>query len=303
MFPHFSPAFQRFVAPAQDRPEIWRTVLGIILVFAIFLGITLGLGLAAAFLGEYIEPGLGQSIMYQIEGGRTIFATFTMLGLIATMIPALWLVLRVLHKRPLRTLLGPSGRINWRLWKSAAAIILVLAAIDAIATYVSTDLVQQMPLIKWLSWLAPALLLLFLQTTAEEMVFRGYLQQQLAARFKSRWIWWVLPSAIFGIAHFNPGQFGANAWIVVAITTLMGLILADVTARFGSLSPAMGLHFANNLVVMLFMNTPGQLSGMSFYLYSMDMQSTELKSAMLVSLAALLIGYGIFMLIMRRRRL
>ncbi len=303
MFPHFSPAFQRFVAPAQDRPEIWRTVLGIILVFAIFLGITLGLGLAAAFLGEYIEPGLGQSIMYQIEGGRTIFATFTMLGLIATMIPALWLVLRVLHKRPLRTLLGPSGRINWRLWKNAAAIILILAAIDAIATYVSTDLVQQMPLIKWLTWLAPALLLLFLQTTAEEMVFRGYLQQQLAARFKSRWIWWVLPSAIFGIAHFNPGQFGANAWIVVAITTLMGLILADVTARFGSLSPAMGLHFANNLVVMLFMNTPGQLSGMSFYLYSMDMQSTELKSAMLVSLAALLIGYGIFMLIMRRRRL
>lgn len=303
MFPHFSPAFQRFVAPAQKRSEIWRTILGFVLVFALFLLTTLHLGLGTAFLGEFIEPGLGESLIREVGEGRTIFATFAMLTLIATMIPSLWLILRFLHKRPLRTLLGPSGKVDWRLWKGAAAIILILAAIDATATYLSTDLVQQMPLLKWLSWLAPALFILFLQTTAEEMVFRGYLQQQLAARFKSRWIWWVLPSAIFGLGHFNPALFGGNAWIVVAITMLMGLILADVTARFGSLSPAMGLHFANNLVVMLFMNTPGQLSGMSLYLYSMDMQSTELKYAMLVSLSAMLVGYVIFMLIMRQRRL
>ncbi len=303
MFPHLSPAFRAYFAPAQDRSQIWRTVLGLVLVFTIFFLTTVLLGIGTAFLGEFIEPGLGTSLMYEVEEGRTIFATFAMLALIATMIPALWLVLRFLHKRPLRSLLGPTGTINWRLWRGAAAIILILAAIDATTTVLTTELLQQMPLIKWLTWLAPALCLLFLQTTAEEMVFRGYLQQQLAARFKSRWAWWVLPSVLFGLAHFNPILFGGNAWIIVAITTLMGLILADITARFGSLSPAMGLHFANNLVVMLFMNSPGQLSGMSFYLYSVDMQSEQMKSAMLISLASMLVGYGIFMLIMRRRRL
>ncbi len=303
MFPHFSPAFQRFVEPAQERSQIWRTILGFALVFAFFVLVTIIFSIGGTLLGEFIEPGLGLSYMSQVEEGRTIFATFAMLAMIATMIPGLWLVLRFLHKRPLRTLLGPTGTINWSLWRGAAAIILILAAIDATTTFLTADLVQQMPLIKWLTWLAPALLLLFLQTSAEEMVFRGYLQQQLAARFKSRWIWWVLPSAIFGVAHFNPAQFGGNAWIVVAITTLMGLILADVTARFGSLSPAMGLHFANNLVVMLFMNSSGQLSGMSFYLYSVDMQSAQMTSAMLISLTSMLVGYGIFMLIMRRRRL
>ncbi len=303
MFPHLSPAFQAFIAPAQARSEVWRTILGLVLVFTLFLLTSLLLGIGTAFLGEYIEPGLGASLMREVQKGRTIFATFAMLTLIATMIPALWLILRFLHKRPLRTLLGPTGRIDWRLWRGAAAIILALGVIDATTTFFTADLIQQMPLIKWLIWLAPALFILFLQTTAEEMVFRGYLQQQLAARFKSRWVWWVLPSAIFGLAHFNPTLFGNNAWIVVAITGLMGLILADVTARFGSLAPAMGLHFANNLVVMLFMNTPGQLSGMSFYLYSADMQSPQMKSAMLISLASMLVGYGIFMVIMRRRRL
>jgi len=303
MFPHLSPAFQAYIAPAQERSALWRTLLGFALVFALFLLATVVLGLGTTFLGEYIRPGLGERLMREVESGRTIFATLAMLAMISTMIPALWLVLKFLHKRPLHTVLSPSGKINWQLWRGAAAIILILAAIDATTTFLSTELTQQMPLIKWLTWLAPALVLLFLQTTAEELVFRGYLQQQLAARFKSRWAWWVLPSVIFGLGHYNPATFGGNAWLIVAVTTLMGLILADVTARFGSLSPAMGLHFANNLVVLLFLNSPGQLSGMSFYLYEVDMQSPQMKSAMLVSLAAMLVGYGIFMLIMRQRRL
>ena len=303
MLPYFSPAFQRFVAPAQERAEIWRTLLGFTLVVGLFLLTSVLLGIATALIGEAIEPGLGERLLREIEGSRTIFATLSMLALIATFIPALWLILRYLHKRQLRTLLGPSGKVDWRLWKGAAAIILLLALIDAVTTFSTTEMTQQMPLVKWLIWLAPSLFLLFLQTTAEEMVFRGYLQQQLAARFRSRWVWWFLPSALFGMGHFNPALFGSNAIIVVAVTTLMGLILADVTARFGSLAPAMGLHFANNLIVMLFMNSPGQLSGMSFYLYEVDLQSEELKYAMLISLASMLTGYVIFMLIMRRRRL
>lgn len=303
MLPHLSPAFQRFIAPAQERSEVWRTIVGMVLIVAIFLIITLVLGLGAAFTGNYFEPGFGENLMRQIESGRTIFATFAALTMIATLIPALWLVLRFLHKRSLRTLLGPSGRINWKLWKAGAGIIIVLGLVDAVMTYLTADLVQQMPLIKWLTWVAPALVILFLQTAAEELVFRGYLQQQLAARFKSRWIWWFLPSFIFGLGHFNPALFGTNAVFVVAVTTLIGLILADVTARFGSLSPAMGLHFANNLFVMLLLNSPGQLSGVSLYLYSIDLQSEQMRSAMLVSLGAMLTGYVIFMLIMRRRRL
>ena len=303
MFPYLSPAFQRFIAPAQERAEFWRTTLGFIFVVTIFLIAAVVLALGTTIIGEIFTPGLGESLMYEIQSGQTIFATLSSLGLIALMIPALWLVLRLLHKRSLRTLLGPSGKIIWRLWLGAAAVILVLAVVDAIATFASAELTQQMSFLKWTAWLAPSLVLLFLQTTAEEMVFRGYLLQQLAARFKSRWIWWVLPSVIFGAFHWNPVTFGANAWMVVGTTTLMGLILSDITARFGSLSPAMGLHFANNLVVMLLMNSPGQLSGMSLYLYGIDLKSPQLATSMLVSLVAMTFGYAIFMLIMRRRRL
>ena len=112
-----------------------------------------------------------------------------------------------------------------------------------------------------------------------------------------------MPSLIFGAFHWNPVTYGVNAWMVVGTTTLMGLILSDITARFGSLSPAMGLHFANNLVVMVLMNSPGQLSGLSLYLYGIDLKSPQLGNSMLISLAAMTFAYAIFMLIMRRRRL
>lgn len=303
MFPHFSPAFQRFVAPARERSEIWRTMLGFVLAvaFIILIGIILALGLT--FGGEFLQAGLGFGLMNEIQESRTIFATLSQLFLISTFIPALWLVLRFLHKRPLRTLLGPNGKINWRYWRFAVYFVLALAMIDVATTLSTSELTQQMPVFKWALWLLPSLVLLFAQTTAEELLFRGYLQQQLAARFKSRWIWWVMPAVIFGAFHWNPTSFGENAAMVVVTTTLMGLILADITARFGSLSPAMGLHFANNLVVMLFMNTEGQLSGMSFYLYDIDLQSPELGFAMLVSLSTMILGYIVFMFIMRQRRL
>ena len=49
-------------------------------------------------------------------------------------------------------------------------------------------------------------------------------------------------------------------------TTLIGLILGDVTARTGNLSLAMGLHFANNAIAMLLVAAPSPLAALSLYL-------------------------------------
>ena len=44
-------------------------------------------------------------------------------------------------------------------------------------------------------------------------------------------------------------------------TTVVGLVLADVTARTGNLSAAIGLHFANNVVALLVVAVPSPVSG------------------------------------------
>ena len=88
----------------------------------------------------------------------------------------------------------------------------------------------------------------------------------------------------------------------MGIITFVGLILADVTARFGSLAPAMGLHFTNN-AAMLFVGAKGDLSGLSLYTSEVDLKSTETGAGMMIYLGVMMVCYLIFMLIMRRRRL
>ncbi|MHA1127430.1 MAG: lysostaphin resistance A-like protein [Alphaproteobacteria bacterium] len=303
MLPHHSTAFLEFIEPAREKSQLWRTLLGFVLIAAAFLGITVLLIISVIFFMEQKQLGMGYALVAQLQQGQTIFATLASLGMIALVIPPLWLVMRFLHKRPLRSLISPSLAINWSQWRTGAFIVLTIGSISAAITFATTDVTQQMPIGTWLLWTIPTLILLFLQTTAEELFFRGYLLQQLATHFKSRWIWWVLPALIFGSLHYNPTIFGDNAWYVVASTVLMGLILADITTRFGSLSAAMGLHFANNLVVMIFLNSAGQLSGISLFLYETNLRSPDFRTAIFFSMATTLFGYGIFLMIMRRRRL
>ena len=302
MFPHLSPAFQAFIAPAQERSEIWRTILGFLLFALLYVLIIVIATLGIYFGGNAIQPDHGTNLVQEIREMSTTFATSVALIGVVIMLPPLWLILRYLHKRPLSSLLGPSGKIDWRLWRVAAMIVILLAFVDISSSFFNYQVTQQYALSMWFILLAPGLLLVFLQTTTEELLFRGYLQQQLAARFKSPLIWWFLPSIIFGLGHYDPSTFGQNTWLIVGIITVVGLILADVTARFGSLAPAMGLHFANN-AAMLFIASDGDMSGFSLYVSKVDLKSPETGTSMMIYLGVMLTCYLIFMLIMRRRRL
>lgn len=302
MFPHLSPAFQAFITPAQERSEIWRTILGFILLLLFYVILVAIAALAIYFGGNAYSPGHGDFLVLEISEMTTTFATSVALLGIIIALPPLWLTLRLLHKRPLASLLGPSHKIDWRLWRVAAMIVLVLFVVDTTSSFVYYSVEQQFSLIKWLGLLLPGVVLIFLQTTTEELFFRGYLQQQLAARFSNPLIWWFLPSVLFGLGHYDPATFGQNTWLIIGIITVAGLILADVTARFGSLAPAMGLHFANN-AAMLFISADGNLSGYSLYVSTVDLKSSETGQSMMIYLGVMMVCYLIFMLIMRRRRL
>ena len=107
---------------------------------------------------------------------------------------------------------------------------------------------------------------MFFQVTAEELLFRGYLQQQFAVWIKSRWFFMVMPSLIFGLMHYD-GSMGVNVGLtLVAVTAILGLFLADLTYRTGNLGAAIGVHFANNFSAMFLVSYQEQISGLSRYI-------------------------------------
>ena len=134
----------------------------------------------------------------------------------AGMILGLWVAARLLQRRSFAGLIGPEGFApgDFLLGVAAMAAIGVASGVVWLALAAPT---QAQPVAAWAAWLPFALPALLVQTAAEELVFRGYLMQGLAARFRSSLVWWLLPALLFGLLHWSPQVYGADAWLVVLV--------------------------------------------------------------------------------------
>jgi membrane protease YdiL (CAAX protease family) len=133
----------------------------------------------------------------------------------------------------------------------------------------------------WIGFLPLTLFALLLQTGAEEVLFRGYLQSQLAARLAHPMIWLVVPSALFAVGHYAPEYYGDNAGLVTLWSFVFGVAAADLTARSGTLGPAIALHFVNNFMAIAVNAIQGDMSGLALWVYPFDPSDTEAVRALL----------------------
>jgi hypothetical protein len=84
------------------------------------------------------------------------------------------------------------------------------------------------------------------------LFFRGYLVQQLAARFRSPLVWALVPAILFGLGHYaNGASDQVYSAYYVFLAMLIGLVSTACLWRTGSLAASAGIHFANNVAAFL----------------------------------------------------
>jgi membrane protease YdiL (CAAX protease family) len=246
------PPFQKWIDAARPRHQLWRTIVGAILVvavwalwtiFVLFIAIATGLltpGSIQLFVGEGAElPGHTDAVIISL----VLFATFLGLWL------GVWIATALLHKRRPGTVISISGGIRWREFGIGLVIGAVYLAASVAMSLLSGEPPQRTDVDfgPWLLSFAPIALLLFFQSAGEELFFRGYLVQQLAARFRSPLVWGLVPALLFGLAHAANVPDPTYAAYYVAATTMFGLVATATVWRSGSLATAMGLHVVNNV--------------------------------------------------------
>ena len=255
-----TPEFNAYIAPARLYPQIWRLILGILLILFVYLGFV-----ALVFWGgfAYVTPfkflSWANAVMTTQGGVPTLIMLFTFVGMALGPIIAA----PACHMRGPGTLFGPFATTMRGFFTTATIVLLIYAGYAAVTFYIEPPQ-PNMPVNEWLGLLPYALPLVLIQTSAEELIFRGYLQQQLAARFKSRFFWMVLPSLLFASLHYDKSLEG-NLWLVLGITFAIALIAADLTEKTGSLGAAIGLHFANNVFALLIISVQDTITGLSLY--------------------------------------
>lgn len=272
---------------ARQRPELWRLLLGLALIAVVVIGLNQALLalLLAAFGNER-----GWALFADIETAKTPSTALVFLMLTGILGVGSYVTVRRLHQRSLRSLTGPLARAWAQFARVAAALIVLYGVIGILPPYGRYDGVTQgLSTGTWLLILPLSVFALLVQTASEEMVFRGYIQQQLAVRFSHPLVWLLIPSALFAAGHYSPGLYGGNALMVVLWAFVFGLAAADLTARFGTLGPAIGMHWANNFWAILFLAPQGSLSGLALYHLPFDF-ADETAIAMLLPVEFAMIG-------------
>ena len=259
--------YERLRAPALRRPALWRLALGAVLVVALWAGVGAGVFMGAQLLAGRGDPSLARELL----GGDTPRAVLLLLATFLGLLAAPFAAARLLHGRRPPGLLGPRREALRDFWR-AALVTAAAYALTLLAWAIAFDSLPGVPWGTWLALLPAAIVLLLVQTGAEEVAFRGYLQSQLAARFASPLVWIVLPSILFGAIHWDPQMDPANAATLALSAGLFGLVAADLTARTGTLGAAWGFHFANNFAALALLGTPGALAGLALRRapYSLD---------------------------------
>ncbi len=257
MYPYA--AHSNFVRPAWPARQLWRVIVMMIAFEVVFYA---SFAIFAAFLP-------GEAAVNAFNEGTTAFGTLAQFFAFGISAMGFLLLLHLLHARGFWTLIGPYADARRDLISVTCAVGLLLLVLELAPPWIEISaLAEVRALSVWLTLVPVTLVALLIQVGTEEMVFRGYLQQQFACLSNSRWVWMGVPSLMFGSIHYWNGNGAAEgiAWAIWA--TCLGIACADLTARSGNLGAAIGLHLANNAFALLVVSVQGwPSSGVALFLY------------------------------------
>ncbi|MEM1388427.1 MAG: CPBP family intramembrane glutamic endopeptidase [Pseudomonadota bacterium] len=242
--------FQSFVAPAAPSSGFGRLgvgVLGVIALYVLFFILYDSIGRAVLNVGTDFETATG---------------VFWLLFSFITLYAAVIVVVRFLHQRSAATLVGPLRETVIGFWVA----LRICAAVQAVLLLVALsvlDIEWQLNLGFWLLLMPLACAGLFIQTGAEEIVFRGYLLQQSAASAPSPWVWGLGPAILFAAAHYSSSIPPGAVVLVMVSLVVFALLATDLVAISGNIGAAWGMHFASNFVWLLIIGT--DISGLALF--------------------------------------
>lgn len=249
-----------FIAQAyKGYTDWWRYLLGFFFIFFIWQLFSLVQG-AFVFLKLSKEGLSTEEIMLKMGDMDVLMGTlesnlnfFLLLLGFAGGFLAILLVVRFFHNLELKKIITSRPKIDWKRVGISFSIIALLVSGSVILDYKLSPEDYQLNFQpqKFLVLALIGIIMVPIQTTFEELLFRGYLMQGFGTAFKSRAVALIVTSTLFGLMHIaNPevGKLGYQALIVYIGT---GFMLGIITLMDEGLELAIGFHAANNLVTAL----------------------------------------------------
>jgi len=247
-------AFERYRHSPNARTTVPRLFLGAAIVILLWAATTVAVLIGGTYLfltwqASAAPPpeGAMQGFLASPIGILTALTSFAGIWI------GLWMAMRWVHGEPLSALFGVSRRVSLSGFVKGLIAVLITSLVSEILLYLLQPEIARGPisLSSWLLFLIPIVALTLLQTSSEEVLFRGYLLRGLANRFRSPFIWALLPALLFTSLHWSNSSSPAINACVLASIAAFALLLTVVVFATGNLGAAFGAHIGNNLTGFL----------------------------------------------------
>jgi membrane protease YdiL (CAAX protease family) len=232
----------------------WLYIAGLAIIFiAVLLG---QIPYTVILISKALESGsdlqnldLNQA-MNLLESNLNLF--LVLLSFAVGLLGVLFVV-KYLHEQSLRSLTTSRSKIDWRRFGFAFLFWgIISSTMVLIDHYISPEHYEfNFKLVPFLILAAIALVLVPLQTSFEEYLFRGYLMQGLGVLCKNKWVPLIVTSSLFGLLHIANPEIEKLGYILLVHYIGTGFFLGIITLMDEGLELALGFHAANNLFTAL----------------------------------------------------
>lgn len=235
----------------KARHEWWRYLLGVIIVL---VGLTIGqIPLTLAILMEtgfqFVE--MTQAEMMKILDSNLTF--FLLLLSFAVGLGALFITIKYLHNQSILKATTSRPKMDWGRFFFGFGLIGIFTVVVVGVDYAlyPKDFLWNYDFIPFGILLLVALVMVPLQTSMEEYLFRSYLMQGLGVLSGNRWVPLIITSVVFGGMHLLNPEVTKLGYVIMVSYIGTGFLLGIMTLMDEGIELALGYHAGNNLVVAL----------------------------------------------------
>ena len=283
----------------QGKYRGWRYVLGLVII-----------------LFAWLVIGTGASVLVAIaiggQEGLTAFkqADFSVLGSVGSFLVIMagfplflagtLLTVSFIHRRHPRTLVTAREKISWRrVGQGFVAWSVPLCLIGVLGQYLlyPDTFSFNSDLAAFARFVPIALVFTAIQTTTEELFYRGYIVQGASMISTNRVFLALVAAVVFTLPHLLNPEVSAGGWLTVFSNYFLvpGLLWTMVSLIDGTTELAIGVHFANNIVGFLLFNIAGSAVTTPALFTVSEFHATYVALSVLVAIPVFLaIAYKVF---------
>lgn len=237
--------------------NFFKYIFGFIIFILFYLIGQIPLTLAVIF--KSISSGSGiptdaNQLMKVLDSNLTLFLALLMFvfGFIG-----IYVAVKYINKQKFIKIITARKQIDWKRVFFSFSLWAVFSIVTVLITYFNSpqNFVINFNLIPFLGLAVIAIVLIPIQTSTEEFVFRGYLMQGFGVLFLNKWAPLLITSILFGLMHILNPEVEKVGYIILVYYIGTGLFLGIITLMDDGMELSLGFHAANNLIGALLVTT------------------------------------------------